>query len=87
MVRHSGALGGRGLCRADVHPAVDLHGIGGDNFTAEGKGKGDAEGRLSTRRGACDNQNFFGFVHTMRLKSLSRSLRVRTEETGLPWGQ
>ena len=35
VMRHAGAVGGRWLGRADVESAIDLHGIGGDDFTAE----------------------------------------------------
>ena len=35
VMRHAGAVGGRWLGRADVESAIDLHGIGGNDFTAE----------------------------------------------------
>ena len=35
MVGDFGALRGGGLCRADIHASVKLHGVGGDNLPAE----------------------------------------------------
>ena len=35
VMRHAGAVGGRRFGRADVESAIDLHGIGGNDFAAE----------------------------------------------------
>ena len=47
MVRHSPALGLRDLGGADVHAAVELHGVGVDDLAAEFQGELDGEVGLS----------------------------------------
>ncbi len=52
MMRDGGALRGRGLGRADVHAAIDLHRIDAENLGAESWGQLDRRGRLAGRRAA-----------------------------------
>ena len=54
VVRHTRPLGRRQLGRADVHPAVELHGVGVDHLSPETQREGDPEVRLPGRRGADD---------------------------------
>ena len=86
MMRYGRLLFSGGFGGADIHAAVDLHRVGRDDLAAQRFGKNDAQVRFSAGRWACHHQHFFT-AHTMRLKSLSRSFRVMTEETGRPWGQ
>ena len=52
MMRHGGALGGRRLGGADVHAAIDLHGIGGDDFGVEAAGQRERDGGFANGGGA-----------------------------------
>ena len=59
VVRHQGALLGRGLGGADVHAAVDLHGVGRDDLAVVFLGEGDAEAGLARGRRAADNDDLW----------------------------
>src|ERR1017187_644584 len=56
VMRHAGAVGGRWLGRADVESAIDLHGIGGNDFTAELPGKAQGDFRFSDGGRAGDEE-------------------------------
>ena len=58
VVRDKGALFGRGLGGADVHAAVDLHGVGRDDLAAVTLRQGDAEAGLARGRRPADNKDF-----------------------------
>ena len=47
-----------GLGGADVHAAVDLHGVGGDHLAPGEKGQLHAQGRFARGRGAADHDYF-----------------------------
>ena len=63
------ALLQRGLGRADVHAAVDLHGVHGDDFRTERIAQRDGRARLARARGA-DQRKHRGF-HRMTPPVLS----------------
>ena len=56
MVRHSGALLGRWFGRADVHAAINLHGIYGNNFSAQFFG--EPQGNLRFADGGRTSQQY-----------------------------
>ncbi|GAA2487618.1 hypothetical protein GCM10010393_18700 [Streptomyces gobitricini] len=65
------ALLGRQLGGADVHPPVELHGVGVDDFTAQLLGEVDAQIGLSGRRGADDGDDPRGGSCTSHRPSLA----------------
>ena len=44
MMGHAGAVGARGFGGADVQPAIDLHGINGNDLSAELFGQQEGDG-------------------------------------------
>ena len=89
VVHGGGPLGRRGLCRAYVHAAVYLHGVGRDYLPAELLRKRDAEAGLARCGRPRDNDDLLCHrrPQTMRLNCLSSSLRVSVTDTGRPCGQ
>ena len=74
------------LCRCDIHVLVDLHGIGGDDLTAEALGDLHRQGGLA-RGGRSDNGDNF-LLHYSTLPNIrSSSCFFKRIHTGLPWGQ
>ena len=63
VVRHAAPLGEVGLGGADVHAAVELHGIGVDHLTAEPLGEGDGERGLPGGGGADDGDDGWRRAH------------------------
>lgn len=57
VVRDAAPLPRRQLGGADVHPPVQLHGVGVDDFTVEMTGQGDAQIGLSGCRGTDDGDD------------------------------
>jgi len=57
MVRHAAHFFPRGLGRADVHAAVELHRVRAHNFGAESERKTHAERRFARSRGPCDDND------------------------------
>ena len=57
VVGDAAALGGRQLGGADVHAAVELHGVGVDDLPAQGLGEVERERRLAGRRGPDDRHH------------------------------
>ena len=49
VMRHAGAVGGRRLGRAEVESAIDLHGIGGNDFATEQFRDAQGDSRFSNR--------------------------------------
>ncbi len=87
VVRHTAHLGRRGLRRSDREPAVNLHGVGGDDLAAETERKRDRQPGLS-RRGGADDRGDRNLPHHRDLPNRrSSSPRISTKETGLPCGQ
>src|SRR6185369_8998121 len=77
-------LFGCGFGGADIHAAIDLHGIGVDYLAVQPAGQ--IQGQFALARGgrAADDEDP-GFH--VRLKIFSNSASVMTWETGRPWGQ
>ena len=67
MVRRRGQLGGVRLGRADIHAAVYLHRVAGDDLAAQAARQLDAEPGLARGRGAGDNGYFGGHFQTPSL--------------------
>ena len=57
MVRHPRAVGGAGLRRAEVEPAVDLERVGADDLAAELRGELHGERALAGGGGADDGED------------------------------
>lgn len=57
VVRDTAALLGRQFGGADVHPPVQLHGVGVDDLAVEMAGQGDAQVGLSCRGGTYDGDD------------------------------
>ena len=57
VVHDAATLVRRQLGRADVHAAVELHGVGVDDLAADGPGERDAEVGLARRRRADDGED------------------------------
>ncbi len=57
VVRDTATFPGRQFGGADVHPPVQLHGVGVDDFAVEMAGQGDAQVGLSCRGGTDDGDD------------------------------
>src|SRR5699024_8048527 len=74
------------LCRADIHMAVYLHGIRGDDLRANGFCQAYGRGGLSHSGRACKYDQW-SFHYTILLNFFSSSFFVIAIMVGLPWGQ
>jgi hypothetical protein len=64
VMRHAGAFGGRRLGGADVESAINLHGIGGDDFAADFFREGSAISDFPTAVGpAMKDGGFISRAH------------------------
>ena len=89
VVRDPAPLLRRQLGGADVHAAVELHGVGIDDLAVEGRGEGEAEVGLAGRRRADDRDHQRGHAvrrHAVRRHAVRRHAvrrhAVRQEMTG-----
>src|SRR5690606_38589206 len=79
VVRDALALLGRQLGGSDVHPPVELHGVGVDDLTAEPTGQGNTQIGLSGRGGSddCDDAGGGGCAaHRPSLANLAARSRT-----------
>src|SRR5699024_8013034 len=74
------------LGRANVHSAVDLHGIRRDNLPADLFGNADGKAGLSHSSGSGKNDKRF-FHDTTVLNFFSSLYLLMEMIVGLPWGQ
>ncbi len=79
------------FCGTDIHAAVNLHGIGGNDFSAKPFRQFDADSGFAGSGGPCDNNQFLHtcrMAHqTMRPNFFSTSSFVMIIIVGRPCGQ